>query len=77
VKIININSIYLFKTENNLFTPPNNEEPISLWFWMDLEDNTRNYPLGTWTMKFFIDGEFIQRILQKLYLKKKIQLKVQ
>ncbi|RXM57031.1 hypothetical protein [Clostridium tetani] len=46
-------------TENNLFTPPNNEGPISLWFWMDLDDNTRNYPLGTWTMKLFIDGEFI------------------
>ena len=46
-------------TENNLFTPPNNKQPISLWFWMDLDDNTRNYPLGTWTMKLFIDGEFI------------------
>ncbi|CDI49662.1 glycoside hydrolase [Clostridium tetani] len=46
-------------TENNLFKPPNNEEPIRLWFWMDLDDNTRNYPLGTWTMKLFIDGEFI------------------
>ena len=46
-------------TENNLFMPPNGKEPIMLWFWMDLEDNTRKYPFGTWTMKFFIDGEFI------------------
>ncbi len=46
-------------TENNLFTPPNHEEPIMLWFWMDLTDNTRRYIFGDWTMKFFIDGEFI------------------
>lgn len=46
-------------TENNLFTPPNYNKPIMLWFWMDLRDNTRKYPLGTWTMKLFIDGEFI------------------
>lgn len=46
-------------TENNLFTPTNNEKSISLWFWMDLNDNTRRYPLGTWTIKLFIDGEFI------------------
>ena len=30
-----------------------------MWFWMDLEDDTRKYPHGTWTMKLFIDGEFI------------------
>lgn len=47
-------------TENNLFTTQNNnEKPIMLWFWMDLTDNTRSYPFGTWTMKLFIDGEFI------------------
>ncbi|CEO05197.1 glycoside hydrolase [[Clostridium] sordellii] len=46
-------------TENNLFMPPNGKEPIMLWFWIDLTDNTRKYPFGTWTMKFFIDGEFI------------------
>ena len=46
-------------TENNLFMPPNYEKPIMMWFWMDLGDDTRKYPLGTWKMKFFIDGEFI------------------
>ncbi|MGG7162740.1 hypothetical protein [Clostridium ihumii] len=47
-------------TENNLFTPKGQEDkPITMWFWMDLEDNERNYPLGNWKMKFFIDGEFI------------------
>jgi len=43
-------------TENNLFTP---QDPIMMWFWMDLEDDTRKYPHGAWTMKLFIDGEFI------------------
>lgn len=46
-------------TENNLFMTPEVKEPVMLWFWMDLTDNTRKYPFGTWTMKFFIDGEFI------------------
>ena len=46
-------------TENNLFMTPDVKEPIMLWFWIDLTDNTRKYPFGTWTMKFFIDGEFI------------------
>lgn len=46
-------------TENNLFMTPEVKEPIMLWFWIDLMDNTRKYPLGAWTMKFFIDGQFI------------------
>lgn len=46
-------------TENNLFTPQENNNPIMMWFWMDLEDDTRKYPHGTWTIKLFIDGEFI------------------
>ena len=45
--------------ENNLFTPPGENKPIKMWFWMDLEDKTRQYPCGVWTMKLFIDGEFI------------------
>lgn len=47
-------------TENNLFKPQNSKDKsIMLWFWMDLADNKRDYPSGTWTMKFFLDGEFI------------------
>ncbi|MBU5437239.1 hypothetical protein KQI42_04415 [Tissierella sp. MSJ-40] len=46
-------------TENNLFTPPGEDKPIKMWFWMDLEGKTREYPCGVWTLKLFIDGEFI------------------
>ncbi|MBU5427021.1 hypothetical protein KQI41_11410 [Tissierella pigra] len=46
-------------TENNLFTPQGEDKPIKMWFWMDLEDKGRQYPCGVWTMKLFIDGEFI------------------
>ncbi|EGO87646.1 hypothetical protein G8S49_01710 [Clostridium botulinum C] len=47
-------------TENNLFTSEGNEDkPVTLWFWMDLEDKTRKYPHGIWSMKLFIDGEFV------------------
>lgn len=47
-------------TENILFKPPKKEDtPIKMWFWMDLEDKTRKYPCGIWTMKLFINGEFI------------------
>ncbi|GAA0086930.1 hypothetical protein UT300007_33710 [Clostridium sp. CTA-7] len=45
--------------ENNLFAPPDEKKPIMLWFWMDLTDNTREYSIGSWKMKLFIDGEFI------------------
>lgn len=46
-------------TENNLFTPQGEGKPIKMWFWMDLEDETRKYPCGAWTIKLFIDGDFI------------------
>ncbi|WP_353095358.1 hypothetical protein [Tissierella praeacuta] len=45
--------------ENNLLTVPKENKPINMWFWMDLEDKTRQYPYGVWTMKLFIDGQFI------------------
>lgn len=46
-------------TENNIFTPKGDEKPVVTWFWMDLEDHSRKHPQGMWTMKLFIDGEFI------------------
>lgn len=46
-------------TENNLFNPPENKKAITLWFWMDLDNKSRKYQLGTWKIKLFIDGEFI------------------
>ncbi|NEZ47241.1 hypothetical protein FDF74_08490 [Clostridium niameyense] len=46
-------------TENNIFTPKGEEKPVVTWFWMNLEDHTRKHPQGMWTMKLFIDGEFI------------------
>ncbi len=45
--------------ENNLFKPENEDKPICQWFWMDLKNDTQKYPTGTWTMKLFVDGEFI------------------
>ncbi|GAA0075767.1 hypothetical protein UT300005_01450 [Clostridium sp. CTA-5] len=45
--------------ENSLFTPQNNNEPIKLWFWMELNDSRIKQLCGNWTLKIFIDGEFI------------------
>lgn len=46
-------------TENNLFASSEEKKPIKMWFWMDLDDDSRQYPYGVWTMKLFINGEFI------------------
>ncbi|AWZ47681.1 hypothetical protein C3495_01945 [Clostridiaceae bacterium 14S0207] len=46
-------------TENNLFKLPEDDKPIVMWFWMDLENDIHKYPQGKWTMKLFIDGEYI------------------
>lgn len=46
-------------TDNNLFKVEDNNDPEVLWFWMDLEDKNHNYFHGIWTVKLFIDGEFI------------------
>ncbi|MBW6410051.1 hypothetical protein [Clostridium weizhouense] len=45
--------------ENSLFTPKNNNDPIKLWFWMDLNDSNMKQLCGSWTLKMFVDGEFI------------------
>lgn len=46
--------------ENNLYTPKGEEdEPIIMWFWIDLDDSKKIYCHGLWTMKLFVDGEFI------------------
>lgn len=47
-------------SENILFTPESEQnEPIVMWFWIDLDEINRTYSQGTWTMKLFVDGEFI------------------
>lgn len=46
-------------TENNLFTPPGEDKPIKMWFWLDLENRTEKLTCGLWTVKLFIDGAFI------------------
>ncbi|PKM93487.1 MAG: hypothetical protein CVU84_15015 [Firmicutes bacterium HGW-Firmicutes-1] len=30
-----------------------------VWFWIDLEDKTREYPHGIWYVKLLADGEFV------------------
>jgi len=30
-----------------------------IWFWIDLQERDRIYPLGTWYIKLFVDGEFL------------------
>ncbi|NFN16772.1 hypothetical protein FDB52_15375 [Clostridium botulinum] len=45
--------------ENNLFATKDNEkDPILMWFWMDL-NNIHRSNCGIWTIKLFIDGEFV------------------
>lgn len=46
-------------TANNLFTKENDSNPVTLWFWLDLENREYKHMLGNWTMKLFIDGEYI------------------
>ncbi|WP_129597915.1 hypothetical protein [Anaerophilus nitritogenes] len=46
-------------TENNLFNSSKDDQPIMMWFWMDLENKTREIPYGIWAVKLFIDGAFI------------------
>lgn len=30
-----------------------------VWFWIDLQEKEREYPLGTWYVKLFVDGGFL------------------
>jgi len=46
-------------TENNLFKTSQDDKPIVMWFWMDLQENFNKYPCGIWTMRLFLDGDFI------------------
>lgn len=51
----------VFETsENHLYTPEGDEDkPLVIWFWINLEDSKRTYHHGLWTMKLFIDGQFV------------------
>lgn len=51
----------LFATaENNLFVTEGEEDkPIHMWFWIDLQDPEKVYREGIWKMKLFVDGQFI------------------
>lgn len=54
-----VGELYEF-TENNLFNPEENiNEQIKLWFWIDLEEKKIRSICGDWSVKLFIDGEFI------------------
>lgn len=45
---------------NVLYTPEESpEEPIILWYWMNLEDKSSEEFQGIWSIKLFIDGTFI------------------
>lgn len=50
----------LFQTsENSLFASEDVDKPVMIWFWMDLENKKGMYPLGLWSIKLFVDGEFV------------------
>lgn len=35
------------------------DDAADIWFWIDLKEKHREYPLGTWYVKLFVDGEFL------------------
>lgn len=46
--------------ESMLFTPEGHgDQPIIIWFSLDIQDNKRIYSDGLWTIRLFIDGSFI------------------
>ena len=46
--------------EANLFTPEGEEEnPIKMWFWLDLNETITSNNYGMWLVKLFIDGQYI------------------
>ena len=45
-------------SENHLYTPEE-DTPLIIWFWINLEDSSKTYYHGLWTMKLFIDGQFV------------------
>lgn len=46
-------------SEENLFKPEGQQYPIKTWFWMDLDPKRRTIAKGLWTVKLFLNGEFI------------------
>ncbi|EDS77783.1 hypothetical protein [Clostridium massiliodielmoense] len=46
-------------TANNLFKKENDLNPVTLWFWLDIDNMKFKNLLGNWTVKLFIDGEYI------------------
>lgn len=46
-------------TDNNLFKGEEDKEPLFMWFWLDLKENKAKLEYGNWTIKLFINGQFI------------------
>lgn len=34
-------------------------DATDIWFWIDLKDKEREYPYGLWSIKLFINGDFV------------------
>ncbi|WP_312070557.1 hypothetical protein [Anaerotignum propionicum] len=49
----------LYSYSQNSLCEDTIESPIYLWFWMNLNEINEDYFEGTWTIKLFIDGDYV------------------
>lgn len=49
----------LFQSAENALFSPENQEMVTLWFWMDVQETDKTNAIGVWTMRLFIDGEYV------------------
>lgn len=49
----------LFEYAENALCADNEQEEITLWFWLDTQEVMGAGEYGTWSLKLFVDGEYI------------------
>lgn len=67
----------LFQFADNLLFAENENERVTLWFWIEMRDVLDKIELGTWCLKLFIDGQYILEDLFTIDKKNSIRLKSQ
>src|SRR3712207_8519231 len=59
-------------TANNLFTKENDSNPVTLWFWLDLENGEYKHMLGNRSEEHTSELQSRQYLVCRLLLEKKI-----
>lgn len=52
----------IFETSEHVIHPLEEDDILTVWFWMDFQPFKKTYPPGNWNLKLLIDGAFLLQI---------------